>query len=350
MTEAVIYEWLVKEGDSLKKGDAIMVAETDKSTQEIYATESGVIEKLLADVGDTVACGENIISLIADNEVKQEVVSKPVIAKPDTITKEQAPIAPKQKATVEKKQVEKSDRIKISPHAKKTAKEFGIEVFKLSPEQTGKRITLRDVINYKELKETSVPTKQAIAPHMSSNMFASLEINACADKMLALTQKLNDNGLDIGYIDIIIKASAIALKKHKEMNANSDEINIGVEVDTSSGVNHPVITGADRKTIGQIKAEVDAMTSGSATFAISNLGSFGIGRYVSGINKFDCSTLCVGCIKKRFLPDENDMPKLTSIINFTLIFDEVELDGFLAAKFMQRLKQYIQQPELMLLW
>jgi pyruvate dehydrogenase E2 component (dihydrolipoamide acetyltransferase) len=347
MTQAVIDEWLVKEGDIINKGDAILVAETDKATQEIFATDSGMIEKLLVGVGDTVACGENIISFLDGEKAREEAATKPSIAKADKIEKQPKDIFIAQKVAETMRSVKKSDRIKISPLAKKTAKDLGLDASKLCPEQPGKRITKSDVIKYENSRQDDAPKREVAVHTSSNNSIAILEIKVCADNMLGLAQKISDNGLDIGYMEIIIKAAAIALKKYKSINANPDEINISVGF--QSGVAEPVVMNADKKTIGQIKDDINTVTVGNATFAISNYGAFDIERYVPTQNIYAYAALYVGCIAKLFLPDEHDMPKLTSIIKMTLAFDEGVVDGIFAAKFLQSIKQYIQNPEMMLL-
>ena len=166
-----------------------------------------------------------------------------------------------------------------------------------------------------------------------------MEIKACADNMMLLVKRFGQSGLGIGYIDVVAKAAAVALGKHAGLFSDADEINIGVQVDSPSGVVVPVAVGADKKTLGQIRADIDAISAGNATFVISNLGAFGVESYAPTESILGCATLCAGSVTRSFVPDENDMPKLTSEIKLTLVFDDGASAGIDAARFMQNVKQ-----------
>jgi len=355
MTEAIIDEWFVKPGDVIKKGDAIFLAETDKATQEIFATDFGTIEKLLAEQGDTVEIHQPIMTLldegeqIGEDEFAEEAMQEEQTA-PELQAEVQAPAVVEiviAKAAEPKQTKADTARVRISPLAKKTAKELGLDISKLSPEQPGKRITKSDVMKFEKAQGSAAVREAAVVGTGSS--FATMQIKACADNMTLLIKRFGQSGLDIGHIDVVAKAAAVALSKHKGLFFSGDEINIGVEADTQSGAVVPVASGADKKTVGQIKADIDAMSLGNANFVITNLGAFDIESYVPSRNIFGCTTLCAGCVTRSFVPDERDMPKTRSEIKMTLVFDDSAAAGIDAAKFMQKVKQYIENPELMLL-
>ena len=119
--------------------------------------------------------------------------------------------------------------------------------------------------------------------------------------------------------------------------------------DTANGAVVSVSVGADKKTVGQIKADIDAAAVGDANFVIADFGAFDVESYAPTTGVLGCATLNVGVVAKRFVPDERDMPKLVSEIGMTLVFDERAADGIAAAAFLQKIKQYIENPELMLL-
>ena len=340
MTEAVVDEWFVKPGDAVGKGDAIFLAETDKATQEIFATDSGIVGKLLAAQGDTVQINEPILVLLdKGEEYSDETKSAPVAEIKEVAAETKVVIAKAQTPPVIKSTSGK--RVRISPLARKSAKELGLDITKLSPAEPGKRITVRDVLRF----EDSAPQIPAVAMRAGSAL-ATLQITASADKMAELINNLNDKELAVSAIDIITKASAVALRKHISVNANSDWINIGIETD----VLRSVVTGADSKTVGQIKADIAlADTLADATFAITDLSALEIESYVPTATAFDCATLAIGSITERYVQGESEQPKLSHFINMTLAFDGAALSGIGAARFLKELKDLVENPMLLLM-
>ncbi len=348
MTEAVVDEWFVKPGDTVNKGDAIFLAETDKATQEIFATDSGVVGKLLANLGDTVQINEPIMVLLDEGEEydttapiapssvseKEEAAeTKVVIAKPQTPT----PI----KSTV-------SERIKISPLARKTAKDEGIDIASLSPIEPGKRITKSDVLNFSQSALSKNVQRGTVAA--ASSALDTLTITVNADMLVSLCQKLNDSGVAAGNVDIITKAAAVAIRNHGAVNGFADEINIVVEAETTEGISKPVVIGADKKTVAQINADVDSAVSiaSGANFAVTNLGALGIESHVPAKSVLNCATLAIGCVIQSFVPDENDNPMLRKQLMMTLAFDAGVIDRTVAARFIKEVQKLVENPMLML--
>ncbi|MEF9988737.1 MAG: biotin/lipoyl-containing protein, partial [Christensenella sp.] len=147
MTEAVIAKWLVSPGDVVKDGDAIMEAETDKSTQEIYATESGIVAELLADEGQTVECYSDIMVLIDEGEeYKEESVA---VEKPEAKAAPPVAAAPVAAVVNTAPAPEVSGaRVRVSPLAKKIAQENGIDFHRVPPATVGGRIVKKDVLAF----------------------------------------------------------------------------------------------------------------------------------------------------------------------------------------------------------
>jgi pyruvate dehydrogenase E2 component (dihydrolipoamide acetyltransferase) len=352
MTEAVILEWKVKEGDVIKEGDHILDAETDKAVQEIFATDSGVIEKILVGQGEKAICQEPLILFE---------------------TGEAAPV------TIEKQ------RIRISPLAKKIAKDNGIDISDIRPAKSGDRIIKADVLRYIEenkvveavsdtVKQTGryielSGTRAVIAKRMSESNTtkpsAALTLRADADELVMWRNRLKEQGHAVSYNDILVLICAKALKEHPMMNSRFvddriemvDDINIGVAVDTEKGLMVPVIHSADKKGLLDIsrgskekalraqagKAAADDITGG--TFTITNLGMYEIEQFTPVINPPECAILAAGAITKepvvskdtgRFVAKER--------IQLTLVFDHRIVDGAPAAKFLQRIKHLIEWP------
>ena len=400
MTEAIIDEWFVKPGDVIEKGDAILLAETDKATQEIFATESGVVEKLLAEQGDNIEIHQPILSLIDDGE---ENPAEENLAK-DAMQEEQvAPVKRadgKENVILAKSQTPQAikstggERVKISPLAKKLAKEKEIDISELKPSAPGKRIVKNDVLNFtppvsqttamrqstmlsideQDVLET-IPlsgVRKVIANRMSESNLekpcAALTLTVIADEIVRVREMFKEHDIKVSYNDIITKIVAQSLCKHRNINAvlNGDSIqmlkhvNIGIAVDSERGLVVPVIKDADKKSIRQIAQDFSEKVTAirentisgedltGGTFTITNLGMFEIEEFTPIINPPECCILAVGAMKKVFVPDEQERPKLVTEMKLTLVFDHRIVDGAPAAKFLQCVKHYIECPEFLL--
>ncbi len=390
MTEAIVDTWYVTPGDKIKEGDPILLAETDKATQDIYATESGIIGKLLVEQGDRVQIHDPIMLLLDDGETMDK----------ETVLIEQDTKAPAEEQHSERTSVIQNPktafgaRLKISPLAKKLAHELRIDINLLKPEAPGKRIVKKDVMAFEAQSVKTVqpvksvplsicddgvlerirlsPIRKVIASRMSESNLdkpsAALTLTAQADAVIALRERFKSRDMKVGYNDIFVKIVGQALREHRNINAviNGEEIirlshiNIGVAVDSERGLVVPVIRDADEKNIRQIaddfaskiagirenKINGDDLTGG--TFTITNLGMFEIEQFVPIINPPECCILAIGSMKKEFVPDENDLPKLITAVKLTLVFDHKIVDGAPAARFLQAIKRYVECPELLI--
>jgi len=356
MTEAVILEWKVKEGDMVSEGDHILDAETDKAVQEIYATDSGVIKEILVSQGEKAICQEPLI-LFETGEAAPVVIEKKL---PEDIGNE---------------------RIRISPLAKKIAKEKKIDIYDLSPGRPGDRITKADVYRYLENNKAYVRAEQTgkyaelsgiravtakrMSESSSTKPSASLMLRADAGELVRWRKKLKEQGQTVSYNDMIVLVCAKALKEHPIMNSRFindriemlDDINIGVAVDTEKGLMVPVIHNADKKGLIDIsrvlkekaqraqsgKAASDDITGG--TFTITNLGMYEIEQFTPIINPPECAILAVGAISKEAaVSKETGQLVIMDMMSLTLVFDHRIVDGAPAAKFLQRIKHLIEWP------
>lgn len=390
MTEAIIDEWFVKPGDKISEGDAIFLAETDKATQDIFATESGVVGKLLAEQGDKVEIHQPIMILLDEGEeYTQDTADEAPEAKEET-TKEE--VAAKPAASVVTTVKRTGDRVRISPLAKKLAKEKGISIAELTSNEPGKRIVKADVLAYTpSAKAVAIQSKvldiaedevletirmsgirKVIASRMSESNLekpcAALTLTAEADEIITLRQRYKARGIKVSYNDILVRIAAKALSEHRNINVVMDgdaikllrHINVGVAVDSERGLVVPVIKDADKKSMKEISEDLEGKVSAikdnaigtddliGGTFTITNLGMFEIEQFVPIINPPECCILAVGAMKKEFVPDENDEPMLVTTMKLTLVFDHRIVDGAPAAKFLQSVKNYIECPELLL--
>ena len=387
MTEAIVDEWFVKPGDSVKEGDAIFLAETDKATQDIFATDSGIVGKLLAAPGDTIGVHQPIMILLDEGEEFAEDMA----AEPPQVAKAAAP--DKQPAVfIAKAQTVApiaDARVRISPLAKKMAKERGIEIGDLSPSEPGKRIAAADVLAYKpavaphsallsiaaEDVLEAIPmngVRKVIASRMTQSNLekpsSALTVTARVDKLIALREQLGASGRKVSYNEILVRIAANVLCVHRNLNAvlSGDEIllrknvNVGVAVDSERGLVVPVIRDADNKSLGEIATDlaqkvqaikagtIDAMDLSDGTFTITNLGMFEIEQFVPIINPPETCILAVGAMKKEFVPNETEQPVWATTMKMTLVFDHRIVDGAPAAKGLQLIKKYVECPELLL--
>ncbi|WP_317855880.1 dihydrolipoamide acetyltransferase family protein [Chakrabartyella piscis] len=414
MTEAVIAEWYIKPGDEVKEGDAILNAETDKATQEIYATASGTVGKLVAEVGQTVQTQEAILLFLEAGETVESLASaapKAEVKEEDVVDgygmnndgneAKQAAIAAVQSDAAQKK----TGKIRISPLAKKLAKDNGIDLALLSPKEAGDRIVKADVLAYianppapvaaaapaeqgvtipkvgkanlpegQEILEV-IPVKgirKVIAERMTESVVTKPSVphtaTICMEPLIELRKSLKAIGVNVGFNELLMKVCSRALSEHKLMNAVMSEneiwllkdINIGIAVDTEKGLVVPVIKKVNHKSLAEISNEFRSCVSdiqdgnmspdmlSGGTFTISNLGSFGVEFFAPILNPPECGILGVGKAVRTFVPDENDQPVLKTLMKVTLVFDHRIIDGAPAAKCLQRIVELAENPQLLI--
>lgn len=377
MEEGTIVEWLVKPGDQVSKDQMIVRAETDKSVQDIFATDSGTILRILAQEGDTVKCQEPIAVLGEEGELlPEETADAPVREAPPAAQNRHqvhaAAAAPRMRP----------GQVRISPLAKKIAAENGLDPGEIPPSQAGKRITKDDVL--RELARKTAPAPQdaggrfvpysamrrATARHMTDSAAqkprVSLSASVDCEGMIALRQRLLPKH-KISYQEILAKACAYALRDFPEMNAVTvpggvlvkDHIDIGIAVDTDRGLLVPVLRDVDRKGLFQLSDELgdlvervrtgrqDAgdITGGSLT--VTNLGMFGVEFFDPILNAPECFILGVGCMKKIPVVVDDSFAIRTNM-QISLSFDHAAFDGAAAAKLLRAIREYLEHPETML--
>ncbi len=400
MTEALIVEWLVKEGDSIKVGDHILDAETDKAIQEICSSMSGVIAKILVPVGVTALCQTPIAVLLEPGEKPAEAASDTLAAvKPAS---KPAASEPGASAAAKKDRLDLEEaptpsilqRKKISPLAKVIAASLGVDWKALSPAKPGDRIVKADVLAFAAASgarapadhpRVQVPIKHSASPvHGSVIPYAgirrvigdrmtesartipsvALTLHAEVERLIAWREDLKDKGLAASFNEMMAMIVAKALREHPIMNSTLvgneirllGDINIGIAVDTERGLFVPVIRNTDTKGLMEIGEElrrkVEAAKAGRAgtedlsggTFTITNLGMHEIESFVPIINFPECAILGIGAIRRDPVVRENDRIDVVSRMQLTLVFDHRIVDGAPAARFLQRVKRLVEQP------
>ncbi|OGI01784.1 MAG: hypothetical protein A2Y25_05295 [Candidatus Melainabacteria bacterium GWF2_37_15] len=340
MIDGKILAWYKSPGDRINSGDVIAEVETDKATMEIESPESGILSEILVHENEVSEVGVPIATL--DGKVEAPKREEPKV-------EEKPEPQPEIKAEVE------GVAVKSSPMARKIAQENNIDLSNIQGSGPGGRITEQDVMNYiqkKEIKELP-RIRQTIARRMTESkqtiphFYVTYEVNA--EKLSKFKE-----GIEPTYNDIFIKASALALAKNPVFNAHyaNDKIelfkniNVGFALALEDGVIVPVVQDCQDKSLNEIsqatqeikerakanKLKPEEMQSG--TFTISNLGMFGVKEFIPIINPPQIGGLAIGAI-------------IRQCIHITLSADHRAVDGVEACKFMQSLKEILENPEQM---
>ncbi|MFK5890821.1 MAG: pyruvate dehydrogenase complex dihydrolipoamide acetyltransferase [Flavobacteriaceae bacterium] len=402
MTEGVVAVWHKKVGDVIAEGDILADIETDKATMEFESFHEGTllyigisegegapVDSLLAIIGDKNDDVEALLkkhnTTVAETTPKKEdkkESSQPVaVEKPAVVTK--APVA------VTATKTTSNGRIFASPLAKKLAQEKGISLNAITGSGENGRIVKSDVENYKAsavASPTFVPTttesfeeiknsqmRKAIARGLGASKFTAphyyLSISLDMDNAIAFRNQANTMpNTKISFNDLVVKAVAIALRSHKQVNSQwtddsmriNNHIHIGVAVAVEDGLVVPVIKFADQKTMSQIGTEVKDLAGKArskkiqpqemegSTFTVSNLGMFGIEDFTSIINAPNSAILSVGTIAQQPVVKNNTIV-VGNVMKVTLACDHRTVDGATGAQFLQTFKELIENPVTLLM-
>ena len=409
MTEGVVASWLIKVGDKVAEGDILAEIETDKATMEFESFNEGTllyiglqegetapVDTLLAIIGDE---GENVDELIANfkSTEKQEEPKKEEKTTPKTASKKEVTKVEVSKLEEKSPPVEiitnDGGRIFISPLARKLANEKGINIQTITGTGEGGRIVKRDVefYNTPSVKTTAVAIpfvakgeesfeevsnsqmRKVIARRLGESKFEAphyyLNVEFDMTNAMAFRKQFNSvPNTKISYNDIIVKATALALKKHTQVNSQwfddkmrlNHHVHIGVAVAVPDGLLVPVVKFANEQTLQQIGATVKEMASKArnkklqpnemegSTFTISNLGMFGITDFTSIINQPNSAILSVGTIVEKPVVKDGQVV-VGHTIKLTLACDHRTVDGATGAEFLLTLKGFIENPVTMLI-
>lgn len=395
MEEGVIVEWLKKEGDTVKSGDILAEVETDKATMELENYVKGTllhigiqkgqavpVDGIIAIVGEP---GEDIKALLADSSTKKEA-PKEEAAESSTPAPQATPSAPTAPAANNNVVATTDDgRIKASPLARKMAEDKGLNIASIHGTGENGRIVRRDIENYKESAAsipaapvytgqesfTEVPVSQmrkTIARRLADSKFTAphfyltMEINM--DKAVEARAAMNEySPVKLSYNDMVIKAAAIALRQHPQVNSSwlgdkirtNQHIHVGVAVAVEDGLLVPVVRFADNKTLSQISSEVKDLADRAKTkklqpaewegntFSISNLGMYGIDEFTAIINPPNACILAIGGMKETVIVKNGEM-RPGHIMKVTLSCDHRVVDGVVGSKFLQTFKNLLEEP------
>jgi pyruvate dehydrogenase E2 component (dihydrolipoamide acetyltransferase) len=407
MTEGVIAEWHKKVGDIVKKGDILADIETDKATMELESYKAGKLLYTGAEKGQKIAVNDLLAIIGEDGKVNvQQIVDASKnkgASAPEVKTASAEPAKSTQVTTAAQPATASSGtpslngdgRIKASPLAKKLASEKGIDLSQLHGTGDYGRIIKKDVAEFtpvvsapaaqKNISEGSAPSGQVsfddvpvsqmrkiIAKRLAESKFSApefyLTITVDMDQAVSSRVKINETApVKISFNDFVLKATAIALKKHPAVNSSwmgdkirvNHHVNIGVAVAVEDGLLVPVVRFADSKSLSQISAEVKDFATRAknkklqpadwegSTFTISNLGMFGIDEFTAIINPPDSCILAVSSIQQ--IPVvKNGIIVIGNVMKLTMTCDHRVVDGATGAAFLQTLKGLLEEPLRML--
>ena len=402
MEEGTVASWLKNVGDEIEEGDILAEIETDKATMEFESFNSGTLLHVGLQVGDSAKVDDLLaiigpagtdVSAVAKN-FKMGDLSKEVAPKPEKKVEVLKTETKKEVVTVNTVNTVSSERIFASPLAKKMAEEKGISLNQVNGSGENGRIVKRDIENFTPAAVSSssapvvkfVPTGQEDFDEVSnSNMRKAIAKNLAKSKFTAPHYYLNvefdmDNAIafrtqynsipdtKISFNDMIVKACALALRQHPQVNSQwfddkmrmNNHVHIGVAVAVPDGLVVPVVRFANEQSLPQIGAAVkdyavrarnkkltlDEMEG--STFTISNLGMFGIESFTSIINQPNSAILSVGAIVEKPVVKNGEVVA-GNTMKLTLACDHRTVDGATGAQFLQTLKGYIENPVTMLI-
>ena len=412
MEEGVIAGWLKKVGDEVKSGDILAEVETDKATMELESYDDGFLLHVGVKDGESVPVdgviaiigekGENIDDILKEvsNEQNNNEAVDPKdeeeIVDEDESVEENLEVKEEEEVKNTEDKIEdinidfsnESDRIKASPLAKKLASEKGVDISMVKGSGDGGRIIKEDIENFKHsknipIKEVKLPEiyskesyeeipvsqmRKTISKRLAESKFSAphfyLTMEIDMDNCIEGRNKINETSdVKISFNDIIIKAAAVSLRKHRMVNASfltdkirvNNHIHIGVAVAVDEGLLVPVIRFADNKSLSHISTEVRNLAGKAKnkelqpsdwegnTFTISNLGMFGIDEFTAIINPNDACILAVGGIKNTPVVKNGEIVP-GNVMKVTLSCDHRIVDGAIGSAFLKTLKELIEDP------
>ena len=420
MEEGTVVAWLKKVGDTVEEGDILAEIETDKATMEFESFYSGIllhigiqegesspVDEVLAVIGpegtnvETILKGSASASRTADSASAENKKSSASAGKEEKV-------APEVAAVHQTQVVNDGRRIFASPLAKKIAKEKGVDLVNVKGTGDKGRIVKKDVENYQPSQQTTVSQapvqevaastaiaasvapinlpvgeesseevknsqmRKIIAKRLAESKFTAphyyLNIEVNMGNAMASRKKINDlPDTKVSFNDLVVKACAMALKKHPQVNTtwNGDttrynhHISIGVAVAVDEGLVVPVLKFADQMSLTQIGASVKEMAGRArnkkltpaemegSTFTVSNLGMFGIVEFTSIINQPNSAILSVGAIVEKPVVENGEIVVGNTMV-VTLACDHRTVDGATGAQFLNTLRSFLENPVTML--
>jgi pyruvate dehydrogenase E2 component (dihydrolipoamide acetyltransferase) len=411
LTEGKVVRWYKNPGDAVKKGEAVAEIETDKVNLDLEAEASGTLGEHAAKEGEVVQVGGLLANILAEGQTEapkpktEEEPQRRSTDKKDSVKhttgeyheaiEQKGPRRDRTSATEPEASVEQTDaRRRSSPLARKMAKEMGVSLDNVQGSGPKGRIVAADIKNAtgggqaippvrKETGQTGLPVLQeaetkiipltamrrTIAKRLAESTGPIPHFYLTADydvtNLVSARQQVMDiSGAKISLNDFIVRAVALTLRHHPNVNASwgddaitqHGEVHVGIAVATPDGLITPVIRNADQKSVVDIASEVRALADKAknrklkpdeyqgSTFTISNLGAWGIEEFTAIINPPNAAILAIGAAEARPVADANRQIVVRDRMKVTMSCDHRIVDGALGAEFLKTLRQYVEQP------
>jgi pyruvate dehydrogenase E2 component (dihydrolipoamide acetyltransferase) len=389
ITEGEIVRWEVKEGDRVVEHQTLAKIETDKAIADIPSPRSGVILRIHHKEGDTVKVGETLVTIGEPGEVTQKPSQPPSRPSASVVgVLEEAQASP-----------QRPTRIAATPATRRLARELGVDLAQVAGTGLQDRITEDDVRTFAQSKKQiaegftrpiekqdvygcyeTIPMKgirKSAAKRLTESAKTAVHVThmdeADVTELVVFREKQNKiaekRGIHLTYLPFVVKATVAALKQYPYLNSSVDDqheeiilkkyYNIGVAVDTPDGLIVPVVKSADEKDIFTIAQEIEDLTEKAqsrevsladlkgGTFTITNIGFIGGTHATPIINYPETAILATGRIHETPVVRDGQIV-IRSIMPLSLSFDHRVIDGALAARFMNMILRFLQDPTLLL--
>ncbi|KXV67368.1 branched-chain alpha-keto acid dehydrogenase subunit E2 [Acetobacter malorum] len=402
MTEGTLARWVKAEGEKVAIGDVLAEIETDKATMEVEAIEDGILGRILVPEGThEIAVNAPIAIMVSEGEAVPEAgAAKPKNSAPPAPAAQPAPAqqgsapasAPAATPVAPVGQPATGKRIIASPLAKRVASQKGLDLSRIKGTGPNGRIVRRDVDNAAAQSTAAPATASAEAlastsrtvPHSSMRKVIARRLSEAKstiphfyvsadvelDALLALRSQLNaaspDEGPDafkLSVNDMLVKASAIALKRVPNVNASftdqamilHDNVDISIAVSIPDGLITPIVKHVDQKSLKQISQETKDLVKRAragklkpeefqgGTFSISNMGMFGVRDFSAIINPPQAAILAIAAGKKQPVVKGNELA-IATVMTVTLSVDHRVVDGAVAAEWLSAFRSVVESP------
>ncbi len=404
METGKLLKWLKKEGDRVEGGEILAEIETDKADIELEAFGSGVLRKILVGSGTDVPVGstiaviaephEDIAAILGSAEARPTGESKPKAAEPKVGEKSLTPQPSALPAAAPEVVTIPAGRVRASPLARRVARDSGVELASMKGSGPGGRIVRRDVEAYMAGRERPAPAARpalrpvapaAVGPEVEDRPLSSmrraiarrmaeskatvphfyLSIEVKMDRAWELREELGrlEGQPKVSVTDLILKAAALALQAHPEINASfagesiqlHRRVHLGIAVALDDGLITPVLRECDAKSLTEIAREAGELTERArarklkpqeatgATFTISNLGMYEIEEFSAIINPPEGAILAVGSVMEKPVIEGGQI-RIGRRMRLTLSCDHRVMDGAMGARFLQTLRRLLEEP------
>jgi pyruvate dehydrogenase E2 component (dihydrolipoamide acetyltransferase) len=392
MESGTVLEWLKQEGETLAKGDSLLMVETDKVTTEVEAPMDGVLHKIVVPAGQERPIGAILAILLVPGESPDPAETARLLAPEGApATRKKAPRAAT-RPSPRRKRPAKSGRLRISPVARRLAARHGVDPANVDGSGPGGRITKDDIL--RAAAAAASPPQPAQAPESTLGVARTIPLTGTRGRVAQrlsqswreiprvtevmhvdmsrtvdfretnLSRWESSYGMRISLNDLVTKAVAVALERHPLLNATlvdnqvrvHDGINIGLAVHLDQGLVVPVLKDAGQKNLEQLAQEgrslagkarngtLDLADVSDGTFTITNLGGAHVDLFTPIINPPQVAILGIGRIQPRPLAVDGQL-EVVPTAYLCLVFDHRAVDGYPAGLFLKELRDLFAHPE-----